>query len=451
VLLSFNRGRNGIFESWVGFDNYTRLLSDPDFINITTFPPSGALWNNVLWLVFYTSIVIALGLIIANASVILVVTISLASKDLILDQIRGIGSNLVYANYVTGGQNVAKVEADFVKLSDVQAIRNALGQQIVAATAVMQNTDQIVVNGKVREVTINGVDEQYAEVRNLVILQGRKFDQSDMTLRERVAMLTDKLAVRIFGSQEAAIGQSIKISKLQFTVIGTFREKTSTHNEGEITDETILIPITVMRYFVQYERTEPVYIAVRNATDIPAVRQEVRDILARRHRPGAQYSVEDLQAFLEAANTIANVLTIVLIIISAIALVISGIGIMNIMLVTVTERTREIGIRKAIGARRGDILTQFLTEALLVSLIGGVAGGTGCGRHLPRGAGALGADRGRAGRIHIHPDGCHEQRRGSLRGQRRGHGISYPQSGRRPPAELREKDRRPDARRKTAA
>jgi putative ABC transport system permease protein len=316
----------------------------------------------------------ALGMIIGNASVILVVTISLASKNLILDQIRGIGSNLVYANYVTGGQNVAKVDADFVKLSDVQAIRDALGSRIVAATAVMQNNDQIVVNGKVREVTINGVDESYARVRNLVILHGRKFDQSDMTLREHVALLTDKLAVRIFGTQEASLGQAIKISQLQFTIIGTFREKTSTHEEGEITADTVLIPITVMRYFVQHERIEPVYIEVRNAVDVPAVRQEVGAILARRHRPGAQYSVGDLQAFLEAANEIANVLTIVLIIVSAIALVISGIGIMNIMLVTVTERTREIGVRMAVGASRREVMLQFLVESVLISLAGGMVG-----------------------------------------------------------------------------
>ncbi|MFL6354437.1 MAG: ABC transporter permease [Bryobacteraceae bacterium] len=316
----------------------------------------------------------ALGLVIGNASVILVVTISLASKNLILDQIRGIGSNLVYANYVTGGRNVAKVEADFVKLADVQAIRDTLSGSIVAASAVMQNNDQIVVNGKVREVTINGVDENYAMVRNLVILRGRKFDQSDMTLRERVAMLTDKLAVRIFGSQDAALGQPMKISQLQFTVIGTFREKTSTLGQGEITDETILIPITVMRYFVQYERVDPVYIEVRNAAEVPDVKQEVTSILASRHRAGAQYNVQDLQAFLEAANSIANILTIVLIIISAIALVISGIGIMNIMLVTVTERTREIGVRMAVGASRREVMIQFLVESVLISLAGGSIG-----------------------------------------------------------------------------
>src|SRR5690349_8251672 len=119
----------------------------------------------------------ALGLIIGNASVILVVTISLVSKDFILDQIRGIGSNLVYASYESGGQNSAQVEADFVKTSDLQAIRNALGDEIVAATGVMPGNDRIVVNGRERDVTIIGTDDQYAKVRRIVILAGRSFEQ----------------------------------------------------------------------------------------------------------------------------------------------------------------------------------------------------------------------------------------------------------------------------------
>jgi len=316
----------------------------------------------------------ALGLIIGNASVILVVTISLAGKNLILDQIRGIGSNLVYADYEAGGENLAQVEADFVKLSDVQAIRQDLGNTIVAASAVMNTHEHIVVNGKVRIVTVDGVDEQYGRVRNLVLLAGRAFDQSDMTLREHVAMLIDKLAIRMFGSQQAALGQTIKISQLQFTVIGTFREKTSTMNQGEITDDTILIPITVMKYFMEYERINPVYIEVRNAADVPMVTQRVNEILERRHRPGTKYNVQNLSAILETADKIATVLTIVLIIVSAIALIISGIGIMNIMLVTVTERTREIGLRMAVGASRRDVMLQFLVESVLISLAGGSVG-----------------------------------------------------------------------------
>jgi len=313
-------------------------------------------------------------LIIGNASVILVVTISLASKNLILDQIRGIGSNLVWANYEAGGENSAKVQADFVNLADVQAIRDALGGTITAATAVIPNHSQLVVNGKIRDVGVNGVDAQYAEVRNLVIVHGRKFDDSDMTLREHVALLTGKLAIRVFGSQSAAIGETIKINQLQFTVIGTFREKTSSFGQGEIGDETILIPISVMKYFIQFERVEPVYIQVRNAGDVPTVTEKVTQTLEQRHRAGAKYVVQNLTAILETANQIATVLTVVLIVVSAIALIISGIGIMNIMLVTVTERTREIGLRMAVGASRREVMLQFLVEAVLISLVGGAIG-----------------------------------------------------------------------------
>jgi putative ABC transport system permease protein len=316
----------------------------------------------------------ALGLIIGNASVILVVTISLASKNLILDQIRGIGSNLVNASSDAGSDNVAQVQSDYIKEADLQAIRDTMGSRIVAATGVIPTHTQIVVNGKVRSVRVDGVDEDYTTVRKLVILAGREFDSSDISLREHVAMLTEKLAVRLFGSQDAAVGQTVRINQIQFTVIGTFREKTSTFGEGEIQDETILIPYTVAKYFEQYERIDPVWLQVRNANDVPAVRTAVNDLLESRHRKGAKFDVQDLTAILDTANQIANVLTLVLIIVSAIALLISGIGIMNIMLVTVTERTREIGLRMAVGASRREVLLQFLVESVLISLVGGMLG-----------------------------------------------------------------------------
>ena len=315
-----------------------------------------------------------LGMIIGNASVILVVTISLAGKNLILDQIRGIGSNLVNVSSSAGGENVAEVQGDYIKLADVQALRDSLGDRIVAATAVVETHNEVVVNGKVRQVTLDGVDEYYHVVRNLVILAGRTIEASDVTFREHVAMLTQKLAIRLFGSVDAAVGQTIKIRKLQFTVIGVFREKTSTFGTGEIADETMLIPITVMKYFSQYERIDPVWIAVRSAADVPAVGQEAKNIVGSRHRAGASYDIQDLTAILDAASRIANILTIVLIVVSTIALVISGIGIMNIMLVTVTERTREIGLRMAVGASRREVLLQFLVESVLISLIGGFLG-----------------------------------------------------------------------------
>jgi putative ABC transport system permease protein len=316
----------------------------------------------------------ALGLIIGNASVILVVTISLASKDLILDQIRGIGSNLVIASYDTGGENNAKVQSDFITPNDLNALRERLGQRIVAATGVMQYHSEIVVNGKIRDVTVDGIDADYAKVRNILRLQGRLFDDSDIALHERVALINDLLAVRMFGNQSSAIGRTVRINQLQFTIVGTFREKTSTFGNAEITDETILIPITVLSNFMQYKRVDPVYLQVRYASDVPAVTDEVKRILMSRHRAAASYDVRNLTAILDTADQIANVLTIVLVIVSALALLISGIGIMNIMLVTVTERTREIGLRMAVGASRHEILMQFLVESVLISLVGGAIG-----------------------------------------------------------------------------
>lgn len=316
----------------------------------------------------------ALGLVIGNASVILVVTISLTSRDYILEQIRGIGSNLISAYYEAGSNTAAKVEADFVKMADVEAVREQLGDRIVAATGVIANYDRMMIEGREADVAVIGSDDHYPRVRNLVILAGRFMDSTDVALRNKVAMLTERLARRLYGSQQAAVGQVLKVHGLQFTVIGTFKEKTETFGLSELSSETMLIPVTVIRYFAQTERVDPMYVQVRRSDDVEAAAQVVQGILEARHRPGARYRVQTLTAILDTANQIAMVLTLVLVMVSAIALVISGIGIMNIMLVTVTERTREIGIRMSIGAARSEILRQFLMEAVIISLGGGMVG-----------------------------------------------------------------------------
>jgi putative ABC transport system permease protein len=316
----------------------------------------------------------ALGLVIGNASVILVVTISLTSRDYILDQIRGIGSNLVYANYEAGSMAATQVEADFVKISDIEAVRQHLGGRINAATGVMTNYDRMLIGGREQDIAVLGSDDQYKTVRNLVILAGRFMDANDVGMRNKVAMLTEELARKLYGSQQAAVGEILKLHGLQFTVIGTFKEKTSSFGMSELTAETVLIPMTVLRYFTSSERIDPLYVQVRDASDVPAVTREVRQIIEGRHREGARYRVENLAGILEAAQNIATILTLVLIMVSAIALIISGIGIMNIMLVTVTERTREIGVRMAIGASRRWVLHQFLLEAVLISVGGGIVG-----------------------------------------------------------------------------
>ena len=317
----------------------------------------------------------ALGLVIGNASVILVVTISLTSRDYILEEIQRIGSNLIYAQY-DGGNNpvTGTAAADYLKIADVDAVRDQLGSRVVAATGVMNNFDKMRLDGREEDVAIIGSDQYYSQVRNLDLLAGRFFDVGDVRERHRVALLMERLARRLYGGQSAAVGQTVKLHGLQFTVIGTFKEKTESFGLSELSGENVLIPISVLRYFAPIERIDPLYVQARSAADVESLTGIVKSILEARHRTGAKYRVDNLAAILGAARRIATVLTVVLLMISALALIISGIGIMNIMLVTVTERTREIGLRMAVGAARRDVLEQFLAEAVIISMTGGLAG-----------------------------------------------------------------------------
>lgn len=316
----------------------------------------------------------ALGLVIGNASVILVVTISLTSRDYVIEQIRGIGSNLIIAYFEAGNRTGVSVDADFVKIADVEATRQALGSRATAVTGVMTIFDQMVIEGRERDVKIIGSDHEYVPMRNLIILSGRGIQEDDVRQRNRVALLTQKLATRLYGSQSNSIMQVIKIHGLQFTVIGTFREKTDSFGLSELSTETMLIPITVMKYLTTEERIDPMYVQTRRAEDVVPLTRQVQQLLEARHRPGAKYYVDNLTAILEAAENISLILTGVLVLVSAIALIISGIGIMNIMLVTVTERTREIGLRMALGASKRMVMLQFLLEAVMISVSGGLIG-----------------------------------------------------------------------------
>jgi putative ABC transport system permease protein len=320
------------------------------------------------------SLLTGLGMVIGTASVILVVTISLTSRDYILEQVEGVGSNIIFAYYASSGPETAVSNADYVKLSDVDAIRQELSSDIVAATGVMTNFDRMLIEGKQQDVKVIGTDGYYQSVRNIVSSSGRFLEDSDVTLRSKVAVLTDKLAERLYGSRAAAVNRIIKLFGLQFTVIGTFHEKVETFGQSEVERDTILIPITVLKYFSSVERIDPMYVQVRSPLEVDRVAGRVQDILEARHRPGARYHVDTLTAILNAVKNISLILSAVLIMVSAITLIISGLGIMNIMLVTVTERTREIGLRLAVGAAPREILLQFLTEAIIVSLTGGTIG-----------------------------------------------------------------------------
>ena len=316
----------------------------------------------------------ALGLVIGNASVILVVTISLTSTEFILDQIKGIGSNVVWAYFEGGSRESEQSDGDFIKLVDVQAVRAQLADRIVAVTATMSSSSSLTIEGKPQDTAVLGVDQYYPKVRNLILLSGRYFDAEEERQRTKVTLLTEPLAKLLYGSSQAAVGKMLKVKDHQFTVIGVFRERVQSFGLSELADRAMVVPITVLRYYNRVERIDPMYIQARRAEDVVALTSEVRTILEGRHRKGARYFVDNLGAILETAKNISLILTFVLILVAAIALVISGIGVMNIMLVTVTERTREIGTRMAVGASRREILAQFLMESVLISTGGGLLG-----------------------------------------------------------------------------
>ena len=334
------------------------------------------------------SLLTTLAMAIGTASVILVVTISLIGRDYILQEVEGIGSNLIFA-YYTGVTSASPTsDADSIKLADVEAIRQELGGDILAATGVMSDVDRVRIHNRQQDVKINSTDAAYPSVRNLVVSSGRFFDENDVAQRQKVALLTDHLAEYMFGSRTAALYQVIRLHDLQFTVIGTFREKVETYGQSEVQRDTLVIPITVQRYFTPAERIDPLYVRARSPEQVERVALRVQQILEARHRPGARYKVETLTALVKAARNISLILSLVLFLVAGIALGISGVGIMNIMLVAVTERTHEIGVRLSVGATRRAILAQFLTEAVLVSLAGGIAG-TLAGIAIPAAVGLL--------------------------------------------------------------
>src|SRR5215475_5805982 len=158
----------------------------------------------------------------------------------------------------------------------------------------MSNFDQILIGGKVQDVKVLGTDEAYQPVRNIVVSTGRFLDRNDVEQRSHVVLLTEKLAERMYGSIGAALRQTIKLYGLQFTVIGTFRERVETFGQSEVQRDTVVIPVTVLRYFTPVERIDPLYVQVRSPEEVERVAGRVQDVLASRHRPGAHYRVETL-------------------------------------------------------------------------------------------------------------------------------------------------------------
>lgn len=309
-----------------------------------------------------------LGVIIGSACIVLVVTISLIGRNYVLAQIEAVGSNIVYAYYP--GNRVSRPVEDEISLKDLAAARMLPHVTEVAGSHDYGNSS-IIINGQEKPVSLVGVTEGFQHIRNLLILQGRFFDGIDMQTAARACLVTQALAEKI---PRPALGSTIRVGELRFTVIGVFRERVATFGQSEISEDSVLIPFSLIRYYKGDNYVRTLYAQADSSQTVPLVTQEVQTMLQSRHRPGIAYSVENLSAILDAAHKISRALMAILLAVGCIAMLISGVGIMNIMLVTVTERTREIGLRKALGARRSEILYQFLIEGLLISGIGAMLG-----------------------------------------------------------------------------
>jgi len=316
----------------------------------------------------------ALGMVIGTASLILVTTISLTGKQYLLNQIQAIGSNMIYAEYQSGSQRITNTAPDPLTIDDLSAIR-AQVPGITAASPVLDQAERTPLGGgKERDIHILAVYPEYRTVRNLVVVSGRFFDAQDQQAHNKVAIMIDTMAREIYGSPEDAIGKVLRVSGLPFTIVGTFKERVNTFGQSEVTDNTIVIPYTVGRYFTDSTTVKQLYFSVGDPTMVDPATEQIKQVLKSRHRAESIYSVQNLTQLVTLADKVANMLTLMLALIALVVLLVSGIGIMNIMLATVSARIREIGIRKAIGATNREIRFQFLSEAILISLIGGLLG-----------------------------------------------------------------------------
>jgi putative ABC transport system permease protein len=318
----------------------------------------------------------ALGMVIGTASVILVVTIGLTGKKYIMEEIQKLETNAIELEYAGGGAtNTERVlYNDYLTRDDEKAV-DAQVPGVLYSSPILTMHDRISFGGGVvKDTLVLGVSPQYKDIRNLLVPVGRFFDDNDDAAHIKCAVVTELFARERFGSDDAAVGQNFEISGIPFTIIGVFRESVDDFGVSEIQDQTILIPFSVARYFTGTENVNQIYFSMHSMDEVPDAAKEIVRIIHSRHRPDSVYQAQTLKEVLVMASKIMTALTALLVLVAFVTLAVGGVGIMNIMLANVRSRTREIGIRKALGATYREIRLQFLAEAVIISLVGGVVG-----------------------------------------------------------------------------
>ena len=321
-------------------------------------------------------ILTVLGMVIGTASVILVVTIGLTGKQFILQEIEKIGTNEIELEYGGNGSSgsLGLNQNGYLTRADERAVDEQIAE-VVYSSPILEIHDHIGLGGgKVRDTLVLGVDPQYLHIRNLLISSGRFLDEIDDRDHMKCAVVTEAFARLRYGSIEAAVGKPIQLSGMPFTIVGVFTQSVSDFGESEIANETILIPYSVAHFLTGTDEVKQIYFSMRSMADVQGAAKDIERIVRSRHNPNYVYNTTDLREVLTMAATISNIITAVLVLVAAVTLAVGGVGIMNIMLANVSSRIREIGIRKALGATQREIKLQFLSEALIISLSGGVLG-----------------------------------------------------------------------------
>jgi putative ABC transport system permease protein len=325
-----------------------------------------------------------LGVIIGVGAIIAMISVGEGAKKRVTDSIQRIGTNLLRVRPGAARLGyIASGSVETLTTEDADAIGKTAGVRLVSPT--VNNMAMVKYANQNATTLVRGTTPDFVEINNFTLATGRYFDGREVKLHKKVAVLGTTVKEELFG-EGVAVGRNIKVEGQNFLVIGIMEPKGQTSWRDP--DDQVFVPVTTSqkRLFTQ-DFVNDVYIQVETVDDIPIVKSSIERLLRARHRIPedieSDFTIRDYTEFVETWRETSQAFTVLLAGIAAVSLLVGGIGVMNIMLVSVTERTREIGIRMAVGARRRDILGQFMIEALVITVTGGVVG-IGLGALLAR-------------------------------------------------------------------
>lgn len=326
------------------------------------------------------AILTMLGIIIGIAAVICMLAIGQGSKESIKAQISEMGSNMIMihpGNMQRGGVRQSSDDMQTLKVADYEALRDRTAY-LKAVSPVVQSSGQMVAGNNNWPSSISGVTPEYMDIRKLSVEDGEMFNEADIKSAAKVCLLGKTVVSNLFPGGENPIGKVVRFGKVPFTVIGVLKSK-GTNSMGMDQDDVVIAPYTtVMKRILAVDYLGSIFASALSGEMTPMATDEITEILRTSHRLGEgdedNFDIRSQQELSEMMNSTSDMMTVLLTCIAFISLLVGGIGIMNMMYVSVTERTREIGLRMSIGARGIDILLQFLIEAVIISVTGGVIG-----------------------------------------------------------------------------